>query len=272
MTTTIPIPAARTAPASGSRPGIAATVSQSLTMAYRALLKIKRTPEQWVDVFLQPILFTVMFAYIFGGAIAGSVEDYLPILIPGILVQSVISTSIVTGTQLREDMERGVFDRFRSLPIARMAPLTGALLTDTIRYGIATGMTFLVGFLIGWRPAGGWWLVAAALLVVVTAWAISWIWAFLGVTLRTAGAVQGIGIMLLFPLTFLSNAYVPVDTLPSWLAWFANVNPISHLVTAVRELANAGTVGADVGWTLLGAAVIVGVFAPLTVRAYMRKA
>lgn len=164
MTTTIPIPAARTAPASGSRPGIAATVSQSLTMAYRALLKIKRTPEQWVDVFLQPILFTVMFAYIFGGAIAGSVEDYLPILIPGILVQSVISTSIVTGTQLREDMERGVFDRFRSLPIARMAPLTGALLTDTIRYGIATGMTFLVGFLIGWRPAGGWWLVAAALL------------------------------------------------------------------------------------------------------------
>lgn len=262
----------RTVPALRPRVGLAGTVSHSLTMAYRALLKIKRTPEQWVDVFLQPILFTGMFAYIFGGAISGSVEDYLPILIPGILVQSVITTSIVTGTQLREDMEKGVFDRFRSLPIARIAPLAGPLLTDTIRYGIATGMTFLVGFLIGWRPEGGWWVLLAAMLVVVTAWAISWIWALLGVVARTAGTVQGVGIMILFPLTFLSNAYVPVETLPDWLAAFANVNPISHLVTAVRDLANQGTIGADVGWTLLGAAVIVAVFAPLTVRAYMRRA
>jgi ABC-2 type transport system permease protein len=241
-------------------------------MAYRALLKIRRTPEQWVDVLLQPILFTVMFAYIFGGAISGSVKHYLPVLVPGILVQGVIATSVVTGAQLREDMEKGVFDRFRSLPIARSAPLAGALLTDTIRYAIGTGMTFLVGFAIGWRPEGGWWLVLAGLLVIVTSWAVSWIWALLGVVLRGAGAVQGIGIMILFPLTFLSNAFVPVDTLPRWLAWFANVNPISHLVTALRELTNHGVVGADFGWTLLGAAVIVAVFAPLKIRAYMRKA
>lgn len=254
------------------RVGLGATISQSLTMAYRALLRLRRTPEQWFDVVLQPILFTPMFAYIFGGAISGSVEDYLPLLIPGILVQTVITTSIVTGTQLREDMEKGVFDRFRSMPIARIAPLAGALLTDTIRYALATAITFGMGYLIGWRPEGGWWILLAALLVIVTAWSLSWVWALLGVLARTAGTVQGIGLMILFPLTFLSNAFVPVDTLPSWLAWFADINPVSHLVTATRELANSGTVGADFGWTLVGAAVIVAVFAPLTVRAYMRKA
>jgi len=270
--TTIPAPAATRPIAHRRGPGLAGTVSQSFTMAYRALIRIRRRPEQWVDVVLQPILFTVMFAYLFGGAIAGGVEAYLPALIPGILVQSVISTSIVTGTQLREDMDTGVFDRFRSLPIARIAPLAGALLTDTIRYAIATALTFLVGFIIGWRPAGGWGILVAGLLVIVTAWAISWVWALLGVTARTAGTVQGVGMMILFPLTFLSNAYVPTNTLPAWLEWFANANPISHLVTAIRELANEATIGADFWWTLLGAAVFVAVFAPLTVRAYMRKA
>jgi ABC-2 type transport system permease protein len=255
-----------------TRVGLAATISQSFTMAYRALLRLRRTPEQWFDVVLQPILFTPMFAYIFGGAISGSVEDYLPLLIPGILVQTVITTSIVTGVQLREDMEKGVFDRFRSMPIARIAPLAGALLTDTIRYALATAITFGMGLLIGWRPEGGWGILLAALLVIVTAWSLSWVWALLGVLARTAGTVQGVGLLILFPLTFLSNAFVPIDTLPSWLAWFANINPISHLVSAVRDLSNSGTITVDFWWTLLGAAVIVVIFAPLTVRAYMRRA
>jgi ABC-2 type transport system permease protein len=241
-------------------------------MAYRALLRLRHTPEQWGDVVLQPLLFTPMFAYLFGGAISGSVATYLPLLVPGILVQTVVTTSIVTGTQLREDMQTGVFDRFRCLPIARIAPLAGALLTDTIRYAIATGLTFLVGYAVGWRPAGGAWILLAALLVIVTAWALSWIWALLGVLARTAGTVQGVGMLVLFPLTFLSNAYVPIDTLPRWLAWFAQANPITHLVTASRDLANAGRIGADFWWTLLGAGVLVAVFAPLTVRAYLRKA
>jgi ABC-2 type transport system permease protein len=158
------------------------------------------------------------------------------------------------------------------MPIARIAPLAGALLADTIRYFIATFLTCAVGFAIGWRPAGGAWLLVAGLLVVVTAWSVCWIWALLGVIARTAGTVQGIGMMILFPLTFLSNAYVPVETLPSALKWFAMMNPISHLVSAVRELANEGRIGADFGLTLVGAAVIVAVFAPLTVRAYMRRA
>ncbi|MGA0566724.1 ABC transporter permease [Rathayibacter sp. KR2-224] len=249
------------------------SVRNTLTMAYRGLVKVRRTPEQLVDVTVQPIIFTLMFGYLFGGAIAGNVQSYLPLLIPGILVQTVITTSVVTGVQLREDMDKGVFDRFRSLPIARIAPLSGALLADTVRYAIATTLTFVMGDIMGYRPHGGFWaVVVAGLLVVLCAWAISWIFAFLGVVARSAGSVQGISFLVLFPLTFLSNAYVPVNSLPDWLKWFANANPISHLVTAVRDLANSGTVGVDLWISLLGAAVIVAVFAPLTVRAYMRKA
>jgi len=253
--------------------GLAATVRQSLTMAYRGLVKVRRTPEQLFDVTLMPIVFTVMFTYIFGGAIAGDVSSYLPIIIPGILVQTNITSSIVTGVQLREDMDKGVFDRFRSLPIARIAPLAGALLADTVRYAIATTITFTVGFIMGLRPAGGIGAVLlAGLLVVVVAWAISWVFAYFGVIARTASSVSGISNLVLFPLTFLSNAFVPADTLPDWLHWFSDVNPVSHLITAVRDLVNHGTVGGDLWLSLLGAAVIVAVFAPLTVRAYMRKA
>lgn len=255
-----------------NRTGFGQSVRNSLTMAYRGLLKIRRTPEQLFDVTLQPIIFTLMFTYIFGGAISGDVHSYLPVIIPGILVQTVISTSIVTGVQLREDMEKGVFDRFKSLPISRIAPLAGALLADTIRYLIATVLTFLMGYIMGYRPEGGIGYVAlAGVLVIASSWAISWIFAFFGVIARTASSVQGISMLVLFPLTFLSNAFVPVDTMPNWLRWFANINPVSHLVSAVRDLINSGTAGVDLTYTLIGAAVIVAIFAPITVRAYMRR-
>lgn len=248
------------------------SVRNSFTMAYRGLLKIKRTPEQLFDVTLQPIIFTLMFTYIFGGAISGDVKSYLPVIIPGILVQTVITTSIVTGVQLREDMDKGVFDRFKSLPIARIAPLAGALLADTIRYTIATVLTFAMGFIMGYRPDGGLGnVVFAGLLVIVCSWAISWIFAFFGVIARTASSVQGISMLVLFPLTFLSNAFVPVNTMPDWLQWFVKINPISHLVTAVRELTNSGTIGSDFLISLIGAGIIVIIFAPLTVKAYMRR-
>ncbi|WP_436663702.1 ABC transporter permease [Alicyclobacillus acidoterrestris] len=249
------------------------SVRNSFTMAYRGILKIRRTPEQLFDVTFQPIIFTLMFTYIFGGAISGNVQSYLPVIIPGILVQTVITTSVVTGVQLREDMDKGVFDRFKSLPIARIAPLAGALLADTVRYTIATVLTFTMGYIMGYRPGGGLSHVAiAAVLVIVCAWAISWIFAFFGVIARTASSVQGISMIILFPLTFLSNAFVPVKTMPHWLQWFVNINPISHLVTAVRNLANTGTIGIDLAISLIGAAVAVAIFAPLTVRAYMRRA
>lgn len=245
----------------------------SLTMAYRGLLKIRRTPEQLFDVTFQPIMFTLMITYLFGGAISGSIHDYLPVFIPGILVQSVITTSIVTGVQLREDMDKGVFDRFRSLPIARIAPLAGALLADTIRYAIAITLTFAVGYGMGFRPDGGLpYIVLAGLLVMVCTWAVSWIFAFFGVIARSASAVQGMSMIVLFPLTFVSNAFVPVNTMPDWLQLFVKFNPISHIVTAVRELVNDRMFGEELLISLAGAAVIVAIFAPITVRAYMRRA
>ncbi|MED1722048.1 ABC transporter permease [Brevibacillus parabrevis] len=255
-----------------NRASFGQALRHSLTMAYRGLLKIRRTPEQLFDVTIQPILFTLMFTYIFGGAISGNVENYLPIIIPGILVQTVISTSIVTGVQLREDMDKGVFDRFKSLPIARIAPLAGALLADTIRYTIATVLTFAMGYIMGYQPEGGLGFVAiAGILVIACSWAVSWIFAFFGVIARTAASVQGISMLVLFPLTFLSNAFVPVETMPTWLQWFVQLNPISHLVSAVRELVNSGTIGTEFVLSLASAAVIVAIFAPLTVRAYMRR-
>ncbi|KOP80148.1 GntR family transcriptional regulator [Lysinibacillus sp. FJAT-14745] len=255
-----------------NKPSFNQSLRNSLTMAYRGVLKIRRTPEQLFDVTLQPIIFTLMFTYIFGGAISGNVQNYLPVIIPGILVQTVITTSIVTGVQLREDMDKGVFDRFKSLPIARIAPLAGALLADTIRYTIATVLTFTMGYIMGYRPEGGLgYVVLAGLLVIVSAWAISWIFAFFGVIARTASSVQGISMLVLFPLTFLSNAFVPAETLPNVLQWFVKINPISHLVTAVRELSNSGAIGWDLSASLIGAAIVVVIFAPLTVRAYMRR-
>ena len=248
-------------------------VSNSLTMAYRGLLKFRRTPEQFFDVVLQPILFTPMFAYIFGCAIAGGVKAYLPIIIPGTLVQTIITASVVTGVQLREDMEKGVFNRFRALPIARIAPLAGALIADTIRYIIAAVITFAMGYLLGYRPGAGFGgVVLGGLLVIVFAWCLSWIFAFFGMIVRTASTVQGISLLVLFPLTFLSNAFVPIKTLPGWLQAFVRINPISHLISAIRQLTTYGTFGHDFWLSLLGAAAIVAVFAPLTVRAYMRKA
>lgn len=255
-----------------NRMGFGQFLRNSLTMAYRGLLKIRRTPEQLFDVTLMPIVFVLMFTYIFGGAIAGDVSSYLPIIIPGVLVQTVITGAVVTGVQLREDMDKGVFDRFKSLPIARMAPLAGALLADTIRFAIATVVTITMGYIIGYQPEAGLGYVAiAGILVIVCAWAVSWIFAFFGVIARTASSVSGISMIILFPLTFLSNAFVPVETMPNWLQGFVNINPISHLVTAIRELANSGTIGWSFFASLLGAAVIVIIFAPLTVRAYMRR-
>jgi len=249
------------------------TISQSLTMAYRTVLKMRRSPEQFFDVTLQPILFTLMFTYIFGGAISGDVKSYLPIIIPGILIQTVITTSLVTGTQLCEDMAKGVFNRFRSLPIARIAPLAGALLADTIRYGIATTLTFAMGYIMGFRPQGGIvMVVAAALLTIFCAWCLSWIFAFFGVIAKSAQSVQGVSMLILFPLTFLSNAFVPVETLPGWMQAFVKVNPVSHLVAAVRDLVNHSAFGHDFWLSIIGAIAIVVIFAPITVRAYMRKA
>ena len=255
-----------------ARPSVADTFSQSLAMAWRATKKMRRNPEQFFDVTIQPLLFTAMFAYIFGGAISGSVADYLPIIIPGILAQTALTACMATGIQLREDMDRGVFDRFKSLPIARIAPLAGPAIADLFRYGTAATLTILTGIAMGYRPGGGFLGVFAGwVLTIVAGWSLAWIFTYLGTIARSAHAVQGISMMIMFPLTFLSNAFVPADTLPGWLEAFVKVNPVSHVVTAVRDLLNDGQLTAQVGWALIGCAVVVAVFLPLSVRSYSHK-
>jgi ABC-2 type transport system permease protein len=255
-----------------TRPSLRDTVDQSLAMAWRALKKMRRNPEQFFDVTIQPLLFTAMFAFIFGGGLAGSVQDYLPWLIPGILAQTALTACMATGTQMREDMDKGVFDRFKSLPIARIAPLAGPMIADVLRYGLAATLTLLTGFALGYRPGGG---VAGVLagwaLTIVAGWSLSWVFAWLGTVARSAQAVQGIGMMIMFPLSFLSNVFTDPETMPEWLQKFVAVNPVSQVVTACRDLINDGNVSLHVVWALVGCAVVVAVFAPMAVRNYSKK-
>jgi ABC-2 type transport system permease protein len=240
-------------------------------MAWRTLKKMRRNPEQFFDVALQPLLFTAMFAYVFGGAISGNVQNYLPLMIPGIVAQTVLTTCMATGVQLREDLDKGVFDRFKSLPIARIAPLAGPMTADLVRYLIAGGLTFVMGVIIGYRPGGGALGVLGAIaLSIFTGWSLAWIFTWFGTIAKNARSVQGLSMMILFPLTFLSNAFVPVGTLPTGLADFVKINPVSHLVSATRDLANNAVISSEVGWTLLAGLVVIAVFAPLSVRGYRR--
>ena len=275
MTTTVTDPS--TAPRPATRPVQASVpvrqaVRQITTLAWRALVKMRRNPEQLVDVTFMPILFTVMFGLMFGGAVSGSTAEYLPTLIPGIIAMTTVTACVGAGLQLREDMDKGVFDRFRSLPIARIAPLAGPMLADLARYAIAAAVTLVVGFVMGYRPGGGVpGVLAGVVLAVITGWSIAWIFLWVGTRARSAGAVQGMSMMIMFPLAFLSNAFVPVDTLPGWLQTVTRINPISHVISAMRDLMNDGTVTAQVGWALLGCTAVAAVFIPLAVRSYSRR-
>jgi ABC-2 type transport system permease protein len=233
---------------------------------------MRRNFEQLFDVTIQPLLFTAMFAGIFGGAISGSVGGYLPVIIPGLVGQTVMTACVATGVQLREDMDKGVFDRFKVLPIARIAPLAGPMVADTLRYAIAGTLTFATGIAMGYRPGGGpVGVLGAIVLGIIAGWSLAWIFTWFGTIGRSAQGVQGISLMVMFPLTFLSNAFVPTDTMPGWLRAFADVNPVSHVISAIRDLANDGRITADTGWALLGCAVVVAIFAPLSVRRFSRK-
>jgi ABC-2 type transport system permease protein len=253
--------------------GLRNTLAQTMTLAWRATMKMRRNFEQMFDVTIQPLLFTAMFAGIFGGAVAGSVGGYNPIIIPGLVGQTVLTACVATGVQLREDMDKGVFDRFKVLPISRIAPLAGPMVADMLRYAIASTLTFLTGIIaLGYRPGGGVpGVVGAILFAILAGWSMAWIFTWFGTIGRSAQGVQGISLMVMFPLTFLSNAFVPADTLPSWLQTFVRLNPVSHVVTAVRTMMAGGGVTTEVAWALGGCALVVAVFMPLAVRSYSRK-
>jgi len=264
--------AVRKALSSAPRPPRPGIVSTTLAFAWRGMLKVKHVPEQLLDVTITPVMFVLMFTYLFGGAIAGSTGEYLDYILPGILVMSVLFTTVYSGTALNTDLTKGVVDRFRSLPIWRPAPLVGALLGDSVRYGVAGTVIVALGVALGYRPGAGLPGVLAALaLVVIFSFGLSWVFTTLGLLLRSPSAVMNAGFMGIFPLTFLSNVFVDPRTLPSVLEAFVNVNPISILATASRGLM-AGTADAgDIGIVLATAVGLTAVFAPLTTYMYRRS-
>ncbi|HEX2160289.1 MAG TPA: ABC transporter permease [Thermoleophilaceae bacterium] len=259
--------------AASERPPRPGRLAASLTFGWRGMLKIKHVPEQLLDVTITPVMFVLMFTYLFGGAIAGSTGDYLQFILPGILVMSVLFTTVYSGVTLNTDMTKGVVDRFRSLPVWRPAPLVGALLGDAVRYLVAGTVIIVLGLILGYRPeAGPGGVVAALALVVVFAFGLSWAFTTLGLVMRAPNAVMNTGFMLLFPLTFVSNAFVEEETLPGWLQTVVDVNPISHLITAARGLMDGNADGGEVLLVLAVAAGLTAVFAPLTTRLYRRAA
>ena len=264
--------ALRSALSSRARPPRPNALSASLTFGWRALLKIKHVPEQLFDVTAFPIMFTLMFTYLFGGALAGSTGAYLQFLLPGILVQTVVFITMYTGMGLNTDITKGVFDRFRSLPIWHPSALVGALLGDAARYAMASAMVIVLGLILGFRPEGGViGVLLAVVLVLVFSFALSWVWTVLGLLLRTPNSVMMASFFILFPLTFASNIFVDPRTMPSWLEVAVGFNPITYLVTAVRSLMHGTVATGQIGLVLLTSAVLIAVFAPLTMFLYRNK-
>ena len=258
--------------ATGERPPRPSALSACLTFGWRGMLKIKHVPEQLIDVSLTPVLFLLMFTYLFGGAVAGSTDEYLQFLLPGVLVQSVLFTAVYSGVSLNTDVTKGVVDRFRSLPLWRPAPLVGAVVGDSVRYVIASAVVMVLGLIMGFEAAGGLGgILAAVALIVVFTFSLSWVFTVVGLVMRAPNAVMNTGFMALFPLVFLSNIFVEPETLPGWLEWFVGVNPISHLVSASRGFMQGNVDGSDVVVVLGTAAALTAVFAPLTVRLYRNR-
>jgi ABC-2 type transport system permease protein len=256
----------------GKRPPRPGSLSTSLTFGWRAVLKIKHVPEQLFDVTAFPIMNLLMFTYLFGGALAGSPGDYIQFVLPGILVMSVVMITMYTGVSVNTDIEKGVFDRFRSLPIWRPSAMVGYLLGDALRYTIASVVMLTVGLILGYRPGGGvGGVVAGIALLLVFSFAFSWIWTMFGLMLRTEKSVMSTSMMVIFPLTFLSNVFVDPKTMPGWLQAFVNNNPITHLASAVRGLMAGDWPAGEIGWSLGWTAFFVAVFGPVTMRLYNRK-
>jgi len=254
------------------RPPRPSALSASLTFGWRAILKIKHVPEQLFDVTAFPIMMVLMYTYLFGGALAGSPTEYIQFLLPGILVMSVVMITMYTGVSVNTDIEKGVFDRFRTLPIWRPSVMVGYLLGDALRYTMASAVMLVVGVILGYRPDGGiLGVLAGVALLLVFSFAFSWIWTMFGLLLRTEKSVMGVSMMVIFPLTFLSNVFVDPRTMPGWLQAFVNNSPITHLSSAVRGLMAGDWPAAEVAWSLGWAGLLVLVFGPITMRLYNRK-
>jgi oleandomycin transport system permease protein len=267
-----PMPTAHASAAIGST-SVITMVKHALVLAKRNLIKIARTPEQLIDVTLQPVIFLVLFVYVFGGALGGgSRHDYMQFLVPGLLGQLIAMSSIAIGQNMNADIQKGVFDRFRSLPIARSGPLVGAVLAEVVRFALLCTVTLAVSYLMGFRiETNALWTLGALGIGLLFSLSFAWISVWVGMTVRSPGAVQGVMFLLVMPLSFGSSAFVDPATMPGWLQAFVKVNPITQVVEMMRGLMIGGPIARPVGWTFVWIGIILSIFFPLAVRAYNRR-
>ena len=255
-----------------TRPRDPGPVSAVLTLGWRAMLKIKHVPFQLFDVTAFPIMFTLLFTFLFGGALEGSPRAYVQYLLPGILVQTVVFLTVYTGVGLNNDIGKGLFDRFRSLPMWQPAPILGALAGDLFRYSLASGITLVVGFILGFRPEGGAvGLLLSVALIIVFGLALSWFWIIIGMLVKSPESVMTTSFLFLMPLTFASDIFVRIATMPEWLQVIVGHNPVTRLATASRGLIHGQPVGGDILWVLIASAVIAAVAAPIAMRMYNKE-
>jgi ABC-2 type transport system permease protein len=272
-----------TSAASTGTPGIAALrhvappappgpMSNALVFGWRAILKFRHVPEQLFDLVMTPIMFTLLFTFVFGGALAGSTGDYLQFFLPGILVQTVVFNSIYSGMGLSTDFQKGLFDRFRTLPIWSLAPFAGLMVGDLLRHLIAGGIILGIGLILGYRPeAGPIGAVLAFAMLLTIGFGMGWVFIVLGLLVRTPMTVMTLGFTILFPVTFASNIMVDPATMPDWLRSFVEVNPVSLMTTALRGLMSGTATLAQIGLALIAPVVLTLTLAPLVLWLYRRK-
>lgn len=287
MTATVPAPTPTTSDPDGAvslealrailgersaRPARPSAFAVVRAFGWRAMRKIRHVPEQLFDVTIFPVMFTLLFTFLFGGALAGSVKEYVQFLIPGILVQTILMITMYTGMGVNQDIEKGVFDRFRSLSIWQPGSLVGMLVADAARYTIASTVLIVLGLLLGFRPDGGVIGVLGAIaILIVFAFALSWVWTLVGLTVKSYTAVLNFSMMILFPLTFVSNVFVDPSTMPNWLQKVVDLNPVTHLSDVSRTFMNGNFDGPELLLVLIEAAVIIAIFAPLTMIRYNKE-
>ncbi|MEU0516708.1 ABC transporter permease [Streptosporangium sp. NPDC006007] len=259
-------------PVTARRIGPLTTAQQTMTLAWRSLVQIKHNPWELLDLSIQPIMFLLLFTYVFGGAISGSTGDYLQFALPGLLVQNALFYTLSTAIGLNTDITKGVFDRLRSLPIARTAPLSGRIIADTFKqvwaFVLLVGFGMILGFRVQTSVAG---VLGALALLVVVALAMSWMSVLIGLKASSPEKVQMIAFSAMMPLTFTSSALVSPDTFPGWLRTWSNVNPVTHLADAIRGLLIGGEIAGASLISLLWAAGFAVVFAPLAIRAFRSR-
>jgi ABC-2 type transport system permease protein/oleandomycin transport system permease protein len=248
-------------------------VSDTLVIAERNLVRLPRAPDLLIAFTVQPVMFVLLFVYVFGGAISTPGYEYVDFLIPGIIVQNIAFGGFVTALGLNEDLHKGLIDRFRSLPMARPAVLAGRTLSDVVTNFLSVVVLLVTGLIIGFSfHASVPEVVAGLALLILFGYAFSWVFALLGLLVSSPESANSVGFLAVFPLTFISSAFVPVDSMPAGLQWFAEINPFTIVVNAMRALWLGAPAGNDVWGAVVWSLVILGVFAPLAVARYRRTA